>query len=128
MSSISSTLVAIQVLQIIHVLFFAFVLVAPWLLRCNGLFWYIVLMIFVLMDWNDFDGMCILTKIETWLQTGSWEAKSPVEGGPEFFRPLLNKLTNIQLTRSQADRLNNFLFLSMMLVAIVKLKPCITRW
>lgn len=62
------------------------------------------------MDWNDFDGMCILTKIEHYFRTGEWTSKSPLEGGPEFFRPILLRF-GFNVTRSDADRLNNFIFL-----------------
>jgi hypothetical protein len=71
------------------------------------------------MDWNDLDGMCILTKVEHYFRSSEWVSTAPVEGGPEFFRPILQRL-GISLTRAEADRLNNFVFLFCWLIAFVR--------
>ena len=55
--------------------------------------------------------MCILTRLENYFRTDEWSAKSPIEGGPEFFRPLFNQLTGYNLNRYEADRLNNTIFI-----------------
>ena len=74
-----------------------------------------------MLDWNDFDGQCTLTKLEYYFKTGKWSYKSPVEGGPEFFRPLINKLFNLKLSRIEGDRLNNFVFIMCWLIAYLRI-------
>lgn len=88
---------------------FVVVLIGPFLPK-KYLPYYILFVFLIFLDWNDLDGMCILTKIEHYFRSGKWESTSPVEGGPEFFRPILQQF-NISLTRTEADRLNNFIFL-----------------
>jgi hypothetical protein len=62
-----------------------------------------------------------LTKLEYYFKTGKWSFESPVEGGPEFFRPLINKLFNLKLSRIEGDRLNNFVFIMCWLIAYLRI-------
>jgi hypothetical protein len=102
----------------IHLLMFVVVIAGPFLPR--RLLPYYILFIFVIfLDWNDVDGMCILTKIEHYFRTGMWESTSPVEGGPEFFRPML-QVFGISLSRTEADRLNNFIFIICCMIAFIR--------
>jgi hypothetical protein len=74
----------------------------------------------ILVDWNDGDGMCILTKLEHYFNTGVWTARpAKDEGAPEFFRPLMKKF-GLNLTRAEADRLNTQLVLGIMVVGFVR--------
>ena len=102
-----------------------FVLVLTVLLGCFApiryLPYYILFILVILIDWNDFDGMCILTKLEHWARYDNWEARSPQEGGPEFVRPLLNKTFNLNLTTIQADRINTLVFVIGLLIAFLRL-------
>jgi hypothetical protein len=97
-----------------HIGLIFFILLSSFILPTKYLYINIFLIIITMMDWNDFDGMCILTKIEHYFRTGKWESISPVEGGPEFFRPLVNNTFSLELSSTEADRLNNFLFLSVL--------------
>ena len=105
----------------IHILLILFVLLGQLVLQRKYLKYYIIFVILILLDWNDLDGMCVLTRIEHYFRTGQWESKSPVEGGPEFFRPLVNQTFNLKLNRTEADRLNNFLFISCLLIAVIRI-------
>lgn len=65
----------------------------------------------IILDWNDFDGQCILTRLEHYLRTGTWQqAPANEEDAPEFFRPLLEWITGRDFTRTQASRINYSLF------------------
>jgi hypothetical protein len=76
-----------------------------------------------MLDWNDFDGMCILTKLEHYARTGQWVAKSAIQiDAPEFFRPFIYSLTGYKMTREGADRLNNFSFLLILLLTILRIQ------
>ena len=84
--------------------------------------YYLYLLIFIFLDWNDFDGQCILTRLEHGLRTGNWNQKPAIEkDSPEFFRPLINNLFNLKLSRAEADRLNNFTFMLSFLFGFVRL-------
>lgn len=73
------------------------------------------------MGWNDMSGQCILTRLEHYFRTGEWNQKAASEGGPEFFRPIVNKLFNINISRVQTERLSNFLLLVLWLIAFIRI-------
>jgi hypothetical protein len=104
----------------IHICMILFVLLGHVLLPVAYLKYYIILVILILLDWNDADGMCTLTKVEHYFRTGNWVSQSPLEGGPEFFRPLVNRVFHMNLNRTQADRLNNFIFIACLLIAVLR--------
>lgn len=102
-----------------------FVLVLTVLLGCFApiryLPYYILFILLILFDWNDFDGMCSLTKLEHWARNDNWEARSPQEGGPGFVRSLLNNTFNLNLTAIQADKINTIVFVFGLLIAFLRL-------
>lgn len=114
-------LILADIVHFIHILLILFVLVGPFILPKKHLYYYIILVILLFMDWNDLDGQCILTRIEYWLRYNQWYNQgSTSEGGPEFFRYIYTKLTGHHITSLQADRLNNFLFIGGLLIAFVR--------
>ena len=117
----NTRLILADIVKFIHILLFVFVLVGPFILPKKHLYYYIILVILLFMDWNDLDGQCILTRIEYWLRYNQWYNQgSTSEGGPEFFRHLYTKLSGHQITSIQADRLNNFLFIGGLLIAFLR--------
>ncbi len=73
------------------------------------------------MGWNDLFGSCFLTKLEYYYRTGIWSNLSAKdEGGPEFFRPFIKSITGIDMTREQSEKLNNTVFLSVVLISVIK--------
>lgn len=100
-----------DLIRYIHIAMILFVFIGHSILPIKYLKYYLIFVIFIFLDWNDYDGMCILTKLEHYFRYNEWINKAPIEGGPEFFRPIFNKLFNINLTNVEADRLNNFLFI-----------------
>lgn len=63
------------------------------------------------LDWNDFDGQCIFTRLEAHLR-GTWNPREATEhGGPEFFRPILNRLIGVDISRKTASKINYVLFI-----------------
>ena len=101
-----------DLIHYIHYLVVIFILTAHSLLPIKYLKYYLIFVIIIFLDWNDLDGQCILTRLEHYVRTNEWVQKSAIEGGPEFFRPIVNKLFNVNLTHEQGDRLNNFVFIS----------------
>ena len=74
----------------------------------------------IFLDWNDWDGMCILTRLEHYFKTGKWEQKSFEEGGPEFFRPLLEKILGKKFDRITASRINYTIFIFAWIITYFK--------
>jgi hypothetical protein len=100
-----------DIIRLIHYLVVIFVLTAHSLLPIEYIKYYLLFVILIFLDWNDMDGQCILTKLEFYFRTGKWNQGAPTEGGPEFFRPIFNKLFKKNLTTIEGDRLNNFIFI-----------------
>jgi hypothetical protein len=111
-----------DIVYYLHISLIFYVLSGIFILPCNYLTTYIIFIILVLLDWNDFDGMCILTKIEHYLREDEWINQSPVEGGPEFFRPIVNNMFGLSISTPEAERLNNFVFISCLLIAFLRLR------
>jgi hypothetical protein len=104
-----------------HLLVVIFILVGHSLLPIKYLKYYIFLIIFIYLDWNDFDGQCILTNLEHYFRNNEWAEKSANQGGPEFIRPLIKKTFNIDLSLHDADKLNYFVFTLCLLIAYVRI-------
>ena len=65
----------------------------------------------VFLDWHD-DGQCILTRLEHYFKTGEWEQiPAEEEDGAEFFRPILNWITGLNLSRKTAGKINTVMFI-----------------
>jgi len=114
-------LILADIVQFIHILLILFVLVGPFILPKKHLYYYIISVILIFMDWNDLDGQCILTRIEHWLRYNQWYNQgSPLEGGPGIFRYLYIYVTGRQISILNSDRLNNFLFIGGLLIAFLR--------
>jgi len=109
-----------DIVRYIHISLIVFVLFGPFILPKKYLYYYIILVILIFMDWNDLDGQCILTRIEYWLRYNKWYNQgSPLEGGPGIFRHLYIYVTGSQISILNSDRLNNFLFIGGLLIAFL---------
>ncbi len=107
----------------IHLGIIIFIFLGNIILTNKQLPYLALLIIIIFLDWNDFDGMCILTRLEYYFRTGKWVLQSAIEeGGPEFFRPLIIKITGVNISRKAASRLNNFLFMIILLITLVRIK------
>ena len=85
----------------------------------------VVLIIGVMMDWNDGDDQCALTALESKLR-GKWApgAAGEKDDAPAFFQPFINSLLSpfgSSITHQAADRLNYLLLLLSLFVALLKL-------
>jgi hypothetical protein len=111
-----------NIMYYIHLSIIIFIFLGNIILPIKYLKYLIILIIIIMLDWNDMDGMCILTKLEHYFRTGIWSSQPAyLENAPEFFRPFIQKITGLKLSRISASRLNNFIFLVILLIAIVRL-------
>lgn len=108
-------------INFIHTIMVIYIFVGHYFTPIQYLKYYLLFIIFIFLDWNDFDGQCILTKLEHYFRTGLLSEKSPIQEGPEFFRPLVRKLFNLKLNSYEADRLNNFTFMMCFLFGFFRL-------
>lgn len=107
----------------LHILLIIFIFLGNFILPVKYLSYFAILIVIIMLDWNDLDGMCILTKMEHYARTGEWVSKSAIkENAPEFFRPLIHSITGYEITRETADKLNNFSFLVILLITIIRMK------
>lgn len=118
------SIVIADIIHYTHLLLIIYILFGFIFLPSNHLPFYIILIILVFIDWNDYDGMCILTKLEYYFRYGVWikhiEETKKYEEPAEFFRPLIKRKLNIDLTAQQASRLNNLLFSLCLLFGFIR--------
>jgi hypothetical protein len=115
-----STLVA-DIIYFIHLVITFFILFGIFILPSRYLPFYIGFIIFVILNWYGLFGVCILTKLEHYFRTGIWlNISADQEGGPEFFRPIVQSIFNIKLTRGEAWNANLMLFLVIIVIAFIK--------
>lgn len=124
----NASLVLADIIYYMHLLLIIYILFGFMFLPSNHLPFYIILIILVFIDWNDYDGMCILTKLEYYFRHGIWietqeqlnKINKKTEEPAEFFRPLINKVFNVELTSYEASRLNNLLFSLCLLFGFIR--------
>ena len=113
-----------QIADLIHYLHIVLVLyiVTGWFITpIKYIHLYLLLIIFVILDWNDFDGQCILTRLEHYYRYKNTNSDIEKNQRPEFFRPLIKKWFNIDLTREESRRVNYFVFMFSFLLGFLRL-------
>jgi hypothetical protein len=124
--SSSSNLLA-DAVHYLHILLVLYVVIGWVITPIKYIHYYILLVLVILLDWNDYHGECSLTKLEHYLRYSQEERASQPRA--EFFRPLVNKLFGTSLTSEAANRLNYFIFILGMLLAFLRhlyrVKKCI---
>ncbi len=116
----TSILIA-DIIHYTHIILVLFILTGIFYVPNKYLPYFISFVILIVMGWNDLFGSCLLTKWEYYYRTGIWSNLSAKdEGGPEFFRPFIKSITGIEMTRDQSEKLNNTLFLSIILISVIK--------
>jgi len=81
--------------------------------------YYIISIIVIMLMWN-LGGNCFLTSLEHKLRTGQTNNKSAVDGGPEFFKPFMNKTFCLKLNRKEAYKLNNIIYFAVLLLGFIR--------
>lgn len=117
----------------LHIVLVVYVLTGWIITPIRKIHYYILFVLFVLLDWNDLDGECFLTRLEHYFRekarngsssSGNNNEKLTIStetGEPEFFRPLMNRIFNSNLTSQEASRLNYFTFISAILLAFLRM-------
>ena len=82
---------------------------------------YLIFIIFIILDWNDFDGICSLTIYEHYFRTKNNVKEKKEKSSPEFFRPLLSKISNISITLEQTKKITYIGLMIAMLLGLLRL-------
>jgi len=113
-----------DIIYLLHAALVLFICFGCFMLPSQYLPYYILLILMVFLDWNDYDGMCILTKLEYYYRTGIWveDIDEIKNNRPQFFKPFMNRLLNINLdlTENQASRVNYFAFTVFLTIAFLR--------
>ena len=115
-----NTIIA-DVIHYVHILLVLYVLTGWILTPVRKIHYYILFVLLILLDWNDLDGQCVLTKLEHYFREKTKMHDDKMSQEPEFFRPLMIKMFNIKLTSEQSMRINYFTFISGILLAFLRL-------
>ena len=113
-----------NLVYIIHVFLLIMVFLSVFLPSGEWLKYIIIFIPLIFLDWKDSDEQCSLTSLQAKLK-GTWKpGNSDDKNAPEFFRPLLNKVLKpfgIKIkSRKTAGRINNIMFLSILVINIVR--------
>ncbi len=110
-----------NIIHFIHILLLIFIIFGVFFIPTKYLLNFSIFIIIIIILWSNFIGACSLTQLEYYFRTGKWSNLSADdEGGPEFFRPLINSITGLELSRHQASILNYILFISAIIISIIK--------
>jgi hypothetical protein len=110
-----------DLIHYLHIILVIYIITGWFITPIKYIYLYLLLIIFVILDWNDFDGQCILTRLEHYFRHKNTESDIEKDKNPEFFRPLIKKLFNIDLTGQQSTRLNYFIFVFSFLLGFLRL-------
>lgn len=118
----------------LHIVLVVYVLTGWVITPIRKIHYYILFVLFILLDWNDLDGECFLTRLEHYFRGRAADKHlylypsnnkkitiNAETGEPEFFRPLMNIAFNIDLTSQEATRINYFTFVSVILLAFLRM-------
>ena len=118
-----------ELINYLHIVLVLYIIVGWFITPIKYIHLYLLLIIFVILDWNDFDGQCILTRLEHYYRYKNTkpdtepdtEPDKEKNKRPEFFRPLIKKWFNINLNREESRRINYFVFMSVFLLGFLRL-------
>lgn len=114
-----------DLIHYLHIVLVLYIVTGWFITPIKYIHLYLLLIIFVILDWNDFDGQCILTRLEHYYRykntNSETEPDKEKNERPEFFRPLINKLFNLNLNREESRRVNYFVFVFSFLLGFLRL-------
>ena len=116
-----------DLLHYVHIGLLIYIAIGWYITPIQYIHLYLIFIIFVILDWNDSDGICSITIYEDYFrsknsikkQTEQKEQKE--ESSPEFFRPLLNKLLNVNVTREDSKKITYIALMVVMLLGLLRL-------
>ena len=82
---------------------------------------YLFFIIFLIFDWNYFDGLCMLTKFEDYFRNKNSIKQQKKQDQPEFFRPIFKKIFNVSVTREQSKRITYCILMVVLLFGFLRL-------
>jgi hypothetical protein len=117
MNNNMNTIIA-DLLHYLHIAFVLFLSLGWYFIPVKYIHLYLFIIIFIILDQNDFDGLCTLTKVEHYFRSKNSVKE---QRRPNFVRPLVKKLFNINITHVYVTRLNNFLLMLAFLFGLLRM-------
>ena len=108
-------------LNYLHIAFVLYIIVGWYFIPVKYIHFYLFIIIFIILDQNDFDGLCTLTKIEDYFRNKNSVKERIKQHDPEFFRPIVKKLFNINMTNVHSTKINNFLLMLVFLFGFLRM-------
>ena len=108
-------------LNYLHIAFVLYIIVGWYFTPIRYIHLYLFIIIFIILDWNDFDGLCTLTKMEDYFRNNNSVKEQKEQSNAEFFRPLIKKLFNINMTHKDSTKLNYFIFMLVFLFGFLRM-------
>lgn len=118
-----NTIIA-DLLHYLHIALMIYIAIGWYITPIQYIHLYLIFIIFVILDWNDFDGICSITIYEDYFRSKNSvkkQTEQKEESSPEFFRPLLNKLLNVNVTREDSKKITYIALMVVMLLGLLRL-------
>lgn len=120
MTNNMNTIIA-DLLHYVHIGLLIYIAIGWYITPIQYIHLYLIFIIFVILDWNDSDGTCTITIYEDYFRSKNSIKKQKEESSPEFFRPLLNKLLNVNVTREDSEKITYIALMIAMLLGLLRL-------
>jgi len=115
-----NTIVA-DIIHYMHIVLMIYIGIGWYVTPIKYIHFYLFFIIFLILDWNDFDGLCMLTNFEDYFRNKNSIKQQQKQEKPEFFRPILQKIFNINVTREQSRRITYCLLMIVFLLGFLRM-------
>jgi hypothetical protein len=114
-------IIVADVIHYMHIVLMIYIGIGWYVTPIKYIHFYLLFIIFIIFDWNDFDGLCMLTKFENYFRNKNSIKQQKKKDQPEFFRPLFNKLLNVSITSQQEIRITYCILIVVFLFGFLRL-------
>lgn len=104
-----------------HIVLMIYIGIGWYVTPIKYIHFYLFFIIFLILDWNDFDGLCMLTKIEDYFRNKNSIKQQQKKEKPEFFRPIFQKIFNVSVTREQSKRITYCILMVVFLFGLLRM-------
>ena len=104
-----------------HILLLIYIGIGWYITPIKYIHFYLFFIIFIIFDWNDFDGLCMLTKFEDFFRNKNNIQQQKNKKKPEFFRPLLKKISNVSITYEKVRRITYCLLMVVLTLGLLRM-------
>jgi len=114
-------IIVADVIYYIHIALMIYIGIGWYVTPIKYIHFYLFFIIFLIFDWNDFDGLCMLTKFEDYFRNKNSIKQQKKQDQPEFFRPIFQKIFNVSITSEQSKRITYCILMVVLLFGFLRL-------